>query len=74
MKIAQDPEKFFNQNQFLLADSAYTSNQYTLSAYKGKYLLERQNVDFNYRLAQSCVRIEHAIGILKGRFSSFQEI
>ena len=74
MKIAQDPEKFFDQNQFLLADSAYTSNQYTLPAYKGKYLLERQNIDFNYRLAQSCVRIEHAIGILKGQFSSLREI
>jgi len=39
MKIAQDPEKVFDQNQFLLADSAYTSNQYTLPANKGKYLL-----------------------------------
>ncbi|KNZ57691.1 hypothetical protein VP01_2098g1 [Puccinia sorghi] len=24
MQIAQQPEKFFDQNQFLLADSAYT--------------------------------------------------
>ncbi|KAH9456212.1 hypothetical protein Pst134EB_012415 [Puccinia striiformis f. sp. tritici] len=39
-----------------------------------KELLESQNVDFNYRLAQSRVRIEHAIGILKGRFSSLCEI
>ena len=74
MKIAQEPEKFFDENQFLLADSAYTSDQYTLPAYKGKDLLERQNNDFNYRLAQSRVRIEHAIGILKGRFSSLREI
>ena len=74
MKIAQDPQTFFDQNQFLLADSAFTSNQYTLPAYKGKDLLERQNMDFNYRLAQSCARIEHAIGILNGRFSSLREI
>ena len=74
MKIAQDPEKFFNQNQFLLADSAYTSNQYTLPDYKGKDLQERKNIDFNYRLAQSHVRIKHAIGNFKGRFSSLREI
>lgn len=30
--------------------------------------------NFNYHLAQSRVRIEHAIGILKGRFSSLREL
>ncbi|KNZ51271.1 hypothetical protein VP01_4014g1 [Puccinia sorghi] len=33
------PEKFFDQNQFLLADSSYTSDWFTLPAYKGKKLL-----------------------------------
>ncbi|KNZ47995.1 hypothetical protein VP01_5990g2 [Puccinia sorghi] len=65
MQISQQPEKFFDKNQFLLADSAYTSDWFTLPAYKGKELLDHQNVDFNYHLAQSQVRIEHAIGILK---------
>ena len=74
MQIAQQPQHFFDQNQFLLADSAYASDQYTIPAYKGKELLDRQNVDFNYRLAQSRVRIEHAIGILKGRFASLREM
>ena len=74
MQIYQQPEKFFYQNQFLLADSAYASDQYTIPAYKGKELLNRWNVDFNYRLAQSQVRIEHAIGVLKGRFSSLREL
>ncbi|KNZ45054.1 hypothetical protein VP01_8537g1, partial [Puccinia sorghi] len=45
-----------------------------LPAYKGKELLDHQNVDFNYHLAQSQVRIEHAIGILKGQFSSLHEL
>ena len=70
MKVAQQPQRYFNQNQFLLADSAYPSNQYVIPAYKGKELLVHDNVDFNYYLAQSRVRIEHAIGILKGRFST----
>ena len=66
MQIAQQPQHFFNQNQFLLADLAYASDQYTIPAYKGKELIDRRNVDFNYCLAQSRARIEHAIGILKG--------
>ncbi|KNZ52479.1 hypothetical protein VP01_3560g6 [Puccinia sorghi] len=58
MQIAQQPEKFFDQNQFLLADSAYKSDWFTLPAYKGKELLYHQNVDFNYHLARSQVRID----------------
>jgi hypothetical protein len=74
MQLAQQPGQFFNQNQFLLADSAYPSNQYTIPAYKGSNLLIPENVDFNYHLAQLRVRIEHAIGILKGQFSSLREM
>ncbi|KNZ54557.1 hypothetical protein VP01_2913g1, partial [Puccinia sorghi] len=37
---------------------------------KGKELLDHQNFEFNYHLAQSQVRIEHAIGILKATLSS----
>ncbi|KNZ45386.1 hypothetical protein VP01_8185g2, partial [Puccinia sorghi] len=65
---------FFNQNQFLHTDSALTSDWFTLPAYNGKDLLDHQNVDFNYHLSQSQVRIEHAIGILKGKFSSLCEL
>ncbi|KNZ43968.1 hypothetical protein VP01_9664g1, partial [Puccinia sorghi] len=74
MQIAQQPEKIFDQNQFLLEDSAYTSDWFTLPARKGKELLDHQNVNFNYHLAQSQVRIEHAIGILKGQISSLREL
>ncbi|KAI7934703.1 hypothetical protein MJO29_015966 [Puccinia striiformis f. sp. tritici] len=74
MKVAQQPQQYFDRNQFLLADSAYSSDQYVIPAYKGKELLVRDNVNFNYYLAQSRVRIKHAIGILKGRFSSLREI
>jgi hypothetical protein len=35
MQPAQQPEQFFDQNQFLLANSAFPSNQYTIPAYKG---------------------------------------
>ncbi|KNZ60648.1 hypothetical protein VP01_15259g1, partial [Puccinia sorghi] len=33
--------------------------------YKGKELLDHKNVNFNYHLSQSQVRIEHAVGIPK---------
>ncbi|KNZ53065.1 hypothetical protein VP01_3356g1 [Puccinia sorghi] len=65
MQFSKQPEKFIDQNQFLLADSYYTSDWFTLPAYKGKVSLDHLNFDFNYHLAQSQVRIEHAIGILK---------
>ncbi|KNZ62535.1 hypothetical protein VP01_1258g4 [Puccinia sorghi] len=52
------PEKFFDQNQFLLAESAYTSDWFTLPAYKGKELID--------------LRVENAISILKGQFSSLR--
>ncbi|KNZ63403.1 hypothetical protein VP01_114g5 [Puccinia sorghi] len=32
--------------------SAYTSDQFTLPAYKGNELIDHQNVDLNYHLAQ----------------------
>ncbi|KAI7965436.1 hypothetical protein MJO29_003534 [Puccinia striiformis f. sp. tritici] len=72
--LTQSPEKYFDPNQFLIADSAYTNDQYVVPAYKGKDLLDDWNVDFNYHLAQSQVRIKHAIGILKGRFSSLRKM
>ncbi|KNZ58367.1 uncharacterized protein VP01_1943g1 [Puccinia sorghi] len=56
MQIAQEPEKFFDKNQFLLEDSAYKVDWFRLPAYKGKELLDHQNVNFK---AQSRVRIEH---------------
>ncbi|POW02539.1 hypothetical protein PSHT_12080 [Puccinia striiformis] len=57
MKVAQQPQQYFDRNQFLLADSAYSSDQYVIPAYKGKELLVRDNVNFNYYLAQSRISI-----------------
>ncbi|KNZ55740.1 hypothetical protein VP01_2598g6 [Puccinia sorghi] len=51
-RLLSSLKKFFDQNQFLLADSAYTSDWFTLPDYKGKELLDHQNVNFNYHLAQ----------------------
>jgi hypothetical protein len=74
MQLAQQPGQFFDQNQFLLANSAYPMNQYMIPAYKGANLLIPENSDFTYHLAQSRVWIEHAIGILIGQFASLPEM
>lgn len=74
MKIAQHPDKYFCQNQYLLADSAYANSQHTIPAYKGRALEDPDIKKFNTYLAKSRVRNEHAIGILKGRWSSLREM
>jgi hypothetical protein len=53
MQVAHKPEEYFNQKQFLLADSAYTNDRYVVPAFKGKHFLKHQNINFNYFLAQS---------------------
>jgi len=74
MAIMQAPHQYFNQGQFLLADSAYGSSIFVVPAYKGKQALKRECANFNFCHAQSCVWIEHAIGILKGRWSWLREV
>ena len=74
MKIAQHPDKYFCQNQYLLADSAYANSQHTIPAYKGRALEDPDIKKFKTYLAKSRVWNEHAIGILKGRWSSLREM
>ena len=75
MRISQEPEKYFDTNQYLLADSAYASGKYIIPAYRGGSNTNKEtNNQFNYYLAQSSVRIEHAIGVLKGRWASLREM
>ncbi|OCF35801.1 hypothetical protein I316_02294 [Kwoniella heveanensis BCC8398] len=74
-KVAKYPEKFFSTNEFLLADSAYTPSKYTVPLFKcekGNPNLERDEQLFNTSLAKARVAIEHAFGILKGRWQSLR--
>ncbi|KNZ46913.1 hypothetical protein VP01_683g2 [Puccinia sorghi] len=72
MHISQQPEKFFDQNQFLLVDSAYTSDQYISLSREG--ILDYFNVNFNYNLAQSqwiisCVVLHNLLADLKDQWN-----
>ncbi|MBW0545686.1 hypothetical protein O181_085401 [Austropuccinia psidii MF-1] len=73
MKIAQTPQDFYEKDQYLLADSAYSSSPWVVPAYKGAVAQNEDNHSFNYCLAKSSVRIKHAIGILKGHGFSLRD-
>lgn len=72
--LGLQPDSFFHDGAYLLADSAYTSSATIVPAYKkpANSALSREQVDFNYKLSNMRVRIEHAIGILKGKFQSLK--
>ncbi|MBW0573092.1 hypothetical protein O181_112807 [Austropuccinia psidii MF-1] len=74
MKIAQTTQEFYEKNHYLLSDSAYESSPWVVLAYKGAVAQNEDNCPFNYCLAKSRVRIEHAIGILKGQWFSLREM
>ncbi|MBW0557737.1 hypothetical protein O181_097452 [Austropuccinia psidii MF-1] len=74
MKIAQTPQEFYEKDQYLLADLAYASSPWVVPAYKGVVAHNEDNRSFNYCLAKSRVRIEHAIGILKGQWFSLRKM
>ncbi|EFP76773.2 uncharacterized protein PGTG_02234 [Puccinia graminis f. sp. tritici CRL 75-36-700-3] len=74
MLLHQEPEKFFGDGQYLIADSAYELGVHCIPAYKAPAAFILENTEFNYCLARSCVRNEHTIGILKGRWASLQDL
>ena len=66
MKISQNPLNYFDNDQYLLGDSAYASGPYVIPAFCGAALEDTDKTKFNYHFAKSHVQIENAIGILKG--------
>lgn len=73
MRISQKPDNYFDQDH-LLPNSAYASRKYVVPAYRNFSTNDKYKTDFNYHLAQLGVWIEHAIGILKGRWASSREM
>lgn len=65
---------FFSPGEYLLADSANPSLSTVLPAYKSPQANSFDNTEFNFYLAKSRVRNEHAIGVLKSRWSTLREM
>ena len=68
--IYLDTDKYFDQKEYLLGDSAFSASAVMIPAFKkghNRNLSEEQRY-FNNKLAKIRIRSEHCIGLLKARF------
>jgi hypothetical protein len=72
--LARQPDRFFSGEEYLLADSGYTPSLRIIPAFKKSQgrSLNPDEAEFNSKLSNIRVRVEHCIGILKGRFQSLK--
>ena len=65
-----DTDKYFDQKEYLLGDSAFSASAVMIPAFKkghNRNLSEEQRY-FNNKLAKIRIKSEHCIGLLKARF------
>ena len=62
----------FNENEWMWADSAYALDSWCITPYKKPLAALPENKTFNYHLSRVRVKSEHAMGYIKGRFSSLR--
>jgi hypothetical protein len=74
--LFQRPAAYFDNNQYVLGDSAYQNMWFMVSAYKKpvRSQLSAENERFNTTLSKARVVSEHCIGILKARFPILRSI
>lgn len=66
--IRQNPEKYFPNDEFILADKAYPALKWCITPYMNRGNLTRQQEIFNTRVSQTRQTIERAFALLFGRF------
>jgi DDE superfamily endonuclease len=68
--IAQSPENYFSDRQYIMGDSAFENSPTMVSSYKCPKGMELGIAEerFNTALARLRMSSEHTIGMLKGRF------
>ncbi|KAI7966338.1 hypothetical protein MJO29_002086 [Puccinia striiformis f. sp. tritici] len=74
--LYRNPRQFFSPGEYLLADSAYTSTNTVIPAFKrapGRPLPPEKQ-QFNYELSHNRVIVEHTIGMLKNRWQSLKSL
>lgn len=65
--------EYFDEKEYILADSAYPSLPNVVPAYRKTSLNgNRENTKFNARHSNLRVRVEHCIGLLKARWMSLR--
>jgi DDE superfamily endonuclease len=68
--VCQHPDRYFNEQQYILGDSAYENSNHMVSSYKcprGMTLGWEEEI-FNNALSSPRMSSEHTIGMLKARF------
>jgi len=63
-------DKYFDQREYLLGDSAFSTSAVMVPAFKKGYnsSLSEEKRFFNTKLAKIRIKSEHCIGLLKARF------
>lgn len=74
IKIGQQSQNFFSLREYLLDDSAYTNTNYMITPYKAPEKDWPVNKRFNKKLSRVRIDIEHAFGMLKGRWQSLTRL
>lgn len=72
--LYRDIQRFFTQDEYVLADKAYALERHVITPYKDPIAKRPTHSAFNYALSTPRVRIEHAFGILKARWPSLSDI
>ncbi|KAH7919059.1 hypothetical protein BV22DRAFT_968194, partial [Leucogyrophana mollusca] len=75
-RVSRSPEEFFDDGEWVWADSAYGSQTWCVVPFKrpSQGDLTADQKTFNYHLSKVRVRSEHLFGALKGRFQSLKEL
>lgn len=74
MDMCKNARHYFADGEYMLADSAYPITPTCVPLFKGAEAKHTDNVHFNFCGAHVRVANEHAIGLLKGRWSSLREL
>lgn len=72
--LYRNPYKYFDPEEYLLADKAYALNRHLIIPYKEPAASQPENAAFNYQLSIPRVKIEHAFGVLKARWPTLRNI
>jgi DDE superfamily endonuclease len=70
--LSKDPGTFFGEGEYVLADSAYALTNTIIPTFKKPASLQQDNATFNKIHSSLRVKVEHCIGMLKGRFQSLR--
>lgn len=73
--IGINPEHFFSDGEFIIGDSAYALSETIVVPFRRNAAgLSNYQKKFNRHISSERVKVEHTIGILKGRFKSLTDL